>query len=150
MRDRISSDLSAAMKARDKQRTATLRLIMAAIKDRDIDARGAGREEVSEQDVLALLQKMVKQREESAAIYEEAGRDELATQEREEIAIIKDYLPEMMSEGDVAEAIDAAISTTGAAGLRDMGKVVAALKEKYPGQIDFGQASKVVKEKLSG
>ncbi len=138
------------MKSRDKQRTATLRLIMAAIKDRDIDARGAGREEVSEQDVLALLQKMVKQREESAAIYEEAGRDELAMQEREEIAIIKDYLPEMMADEDVVVAIDEAIAATGAAGLRDMGKVVAALKEKYPGRIDFGQASRVVKEKLSG
>ncbi|HHG89773.1 MAG TPA: GatB/YqeY domain-containing protein [Devosia sp.] len=150
MREKISADLNAAMKAGDKQRTATLRLVMAAIKDRDIDARGAGREEVSEQDVLALLQKMVKQREESAAIYDEAGRDELATQEREEIAIIKDYLPQSMGEDEVATAIDEAIAATGAAGLRDMGKVVAALKEKYPGRIDFGQASKVVKEKLSG
>ncbi len=150
MREKISADLNKAMKARDKQRTATLRLIMAAIKDRDIDARGAGREEVSEQDVLALLQKMVKQREESAAIYEEAGREELATQEREEILIIKDYLPQSMGEEEVGAAIDEAIAATGAAGLRDMGKVVAALKEKYPGRIDFGQASKVVKEKLSG
>lgn len=150
MREKISADLNEAMKARDKLRTATLRLIMAAIKDRDIDARGAGREEVSEQDVLALLQKMVKQREESAAIYDEAGRNELAVQERAEIDIIKDYLPQLMAEKDVVAAIDEAIAVTGASGLRDMGKVVAALKEKYPGRIDFGQASKVVKEKLSG
>lgn len=150
MREKIGADLNEAMKARDKLRTSTLRLIMAAIKDRDIDARGRGREEVSDQDILALLQKMVKQREESAAIYAEAGREELAKQERDEIEIIKGYLPEMMSEEDVTSAIDAAIAATGAAGLRDMGKVVSALKAKFPGQIDFGQASKIVKDRLAG
>ncbi len=150
MREKISSDINTAMKARDKQRTATLRLIMAAIKDRDIDARGNGREEIADADIMALLQKMVKQREESAAIYQDAGRDELATQERQEIEIIKEYLPQSMGEEEVGVAIDEAIAATGAAGLRDMGKVVAQLKEKYPGQIDFGQAARVVKSKLGG
>ncbi len=149
MRDKFDTSLKDAMRARDKRRTATLRLIMAAIKDRDIDARGQGREEISDSGILALLQKMVKQREESARIYAEAGRNELAEQEREEIAIIEEFLPRPMSEQDVAAAIKAAIEQTGAAGLRDMGKVVAELKAKYPGRIDFGRAAKLVKEKLS-
>jgi len=123
---------------------------MAAIKDRDIDARGRGREEISDSDILALLQKMVKQREESAKIYAEAGREELAEQERQEIAIIEGFLPQPMSEEEVGLAIEAAIGETGAQSLRDMGKVVAELKARYPGRIDFGQAAKLVKEKLGG
>lgn len=150
MREKISADLNGAMKARNKLRTATLRLIMAAIKDRDIEARGKDRDDISDADILALLQKMVKQREESAKIYAEAGRKELADQERQEILVIKDYLPQTMGEEEVAEAIDQAIAATGASGLRDMGKVMAELKSKHPGKIDFGQASKVVKEKLGG
>ncbi|VAW20953.1 Transamidase GatB domain protein [hydrothermal vent metagenome] len=148
MRDKFDTSLKDAMRARDKRRVATLRLIMAAIKDRDIDARGAGREEISDADILALLQKMVKQREESAKIYAEAGRDELAEQEREEIAIIEEFLPQPLSEQEVGAAIEAAIGATGAESLRDMGKVVAELKAKYPGRIDFGQAAKLVKQKL--
>ena len=130
MRDEINAGLKDAIKARDTRRTTTLRLINAAIKDRDIAARGEGREKVSDEDILALLQKMVKQREESIAVY------------------IKDYLPKPLSEEEVAAAIDDAVAETGAEGLRDMGKVVNALKAKFPGRIDFGKASKLVKEKL--
>ena len=145
MRDRLDNDLKIALKARDKRRTGTLRLILAAIKDRDIDARGSGNEQISEQDIMALLQKMIKQREESAKIYSENDRAELASQERAEIAIIDEFLPQAMGDEDVLAAISAAIEATGATSLRDMGKVVAQLKEKYPGQIDFGKASKTVK-----
>lgn len=148
MRDQINEGLKKAMKAHDTRRTVTLRLINAAIKDRDINARGEGREKISEEEILALLQKMVKQREDSVAIYEKAGRQDLATQEREEIEIIQDYLPQPLSDEEVDAAIDAAIVETEAEGLRDMGKVVGALKAKYPGRIDFGHASKKVKQKL--
>ena len=124
--------------------------VLAAIKDRDIDARGSGKDQISEQDVLALLQKMIKQREESAKIYEENDRAELAKVERAEIAIIDEFLPQAMGEDDLIAAIKQAIEQTGATSLRDMGKVVGVLKGKYPGQIDFGKASKTVKDMLSG
>jgi len=150
MRDEINAALKDAMKARDGRRSTTLRLINAAIKDRDIAARGEGKERVSDEEILGILQKMVKQREESIAIYDKAGRIDLAAQEREEVEIIQDFLPQPLNEGECSAAIDAAISETGAAGLRDMGKVVSALKEKYPGRIDFGKASKMVKDKLGG
>lgn len=150
MRDKLRTALNEAMKARDKRRAATLRLVTAAIKDRDIDARGEGREEISEDEILALLQKMVKQREESASIYAENGRDELAAQEREEIAIIEEYLPRPMSEADIAAAIDAAIAETGAESVKDMGRVIGVLKANYPGQIDFGKAAGQVKTRLAG
>ncbi|UJQ94507.1 GatB/YqeY domain-containing protein [Mariluticola halotolerans] len=150
MRDEINAGLKEAIKARDPRRTTTLRLINAAIKDRDIAARGEGREKVSDSDILALLQKMVKQREESAEIYAKADRMDLAEQEREEIVIIQHYLPQPLSDEEVASAIDAVVEETGAEGLRDMGKVVGALKEKFPGRIDFGKASKLVKERLAG
>jgi len=150
MREEINSGLKEAIKARDTRRTTTLRLINAAIKDRDIAARGDGKENISDADILALLQKMVKQREESLDVYQKAGRDDLAEQESAEIVIIKEYLPQPLSEEEVSSEIDAAIAETGAEGLRDMGKVVGALKEKFPGRIDFGQASKLVKEKLAG
>lgn len=150
MREEIDAGLKTALKARDKRRTGTLRLINAAIKDRDIEARGKGREKISDADILALLQKMVKQRDESIEIYDKAGRDDLAAQEREEIAIIQDFLPQPLGDKEVAAEIDAAIAQIGAEGLRDMGKVVGALKAKFPGRIDFGKASKLVKEKLAG
>ena len=150
MRDRIDNDLKDAMRAQDKLRVSTLRLVLAAIKDRDIDARGSGKEQISEQDILSLLQKMIKQREESAKIYEENDRAELARVERAEIAIIDEFLPQAMGEEDLAAAIKVAIEQTGATSLRDMGKVVGVLKGKYPGQIDFGKASKTVKDMLSG
>ncbi len=150
MRDQINAAMKEALKARDTRRTTTLRLISAAIKDREIAARGEGKEGVSDDEILALLQKMVKQREESAGMYAKAGRTDLEEQERAEIEIIKDYLPKPLSAEDVDAAIKDAIAETGAEGLRDMGKVVGVLKAKYPGQIDFGQASWQVKTALGG
>ena len=150
MRDKISQALKEAIKARETRRTATFRLINAAIKDRDIAARGEGKDPASEQEILQILQKMVKQRIESATVYAENGRDELAQQEREEIAIIEELLPQPLSDEEVEKAIQEAIAQTGAEGLRDMGKVVGVLKAKFPGRIDMGQASKSVKAALNG
>ena len=148
MREALDAALKTAMKAGDRRRVDTIRMVNAALKDRDIEARGHGKT-VSEQDILALLQKMVKSREESRDIYAKAGRDELARQEAEEIAIIQEFLPRQMAEADVAAAIDAAVAETGAASIKDMGKVVAALKAKFTGQMDFAKASMVVKAKLT-
>ncbi|WP_439602088.1 GatB/YqeY domain-containing protein [Devosia sp.] len=148
MRDAISEGYKTALKAGDKRRTATLRAVNAAIKDKDIDARGQGKGPLSDEDVLVLLQKMVKQREESLGIYEKAGREDLAVVEREEIAILGEFLPRGLSDAEVDEAIRAAIAKTGAAGAKDMGKVIAALKAEYPGRIDFGKASGRVKAAL--
>lgn len=148
MREQINAAMKDALKARDGRRTTTLRLINAAIKDREIAARGEGKDGIADEDVLAILQKMVKQREESATIYAQNARPELEAQEREEIEIIREFLPKPLSAADVDAAITAAIAETGAEGLRDMGKVVAVLKAKYPGQIDFGQASRQVKAQL--
>ncbi len=148
MRDAISEGYKTALKAGDKRRTATLRAVNAAIKDKDIDARGQGKGPLSDEDVLVLLQKMVKQREESLGIYEKAGREDLAVVEREEIAILGEFLPKGLSDAEVDEAIRAAIAKTGAAGAKDMGKVIAALKAEYPGRIDFGKASGRVKAAL--
>jgi len=150
MRDKISSALKDAIKARDTRRTGTYRLINAAIKDRDIDARGKGKEPVSEQEILQIMQKMVKQREESATVYAENDREELAAQEREEITVIQEFLPQPLSDDEIQAAIKDAIAQTGAEGLRDMGKVVGVLKGKFPGRIDMGQASKSVKAALNG
>lgn len=148
MRARFTDELKAAMKAGDKTRVGAIRLITAALKDRDIEARGQGKE-VSDDDILALLQKMVKSRQESLEIYDKAGRAELAQQERDEIAVIQSFLPAQMSDEDVAAAIAAAIAETGAASIKDMGKVVAALKAKFSGRMDFAKASAAVKARLS-
>jgi len=148
MRERISEGYKTAMKAGDKRRTATLRAINAAIKDKDIAARGEGKGELSEADIIALITKMVKQREESLAIYTQAGRDDLAVTEREEIAILNEFLPKGLSEAEVEAAIRDAIAKTGAQGGKDMGKVIAQLKADYPGRIDFGKASAKVKAAL--
>ncbi|KQU97369.1 GatB/YqeY domain-containing protein [Devosia sp. Root105] len=148
MREAISEGYKTALKAGDKRRTATLRAINAAIKDKDIDARGQGKEPLGDQDVLALLQKMVKQREESLGIYEKAGREDLAVVEREEIAILNEFLPKGLSEAEVEAAIIDAINKTGAAGAKDMGKVVASLKADFPGRIDFGKASVKIRTAL--
>lgn len=150
MRDQINQALKRALKSRDTLRMGTLRLITAAIKDRDIEARGKGKEAVDDAEILQILQKMVKQREESAKVYAENGREELAEQERSEIEVIQDFLPKPLSQEEVDAAIDAAVVETGAQSLKDMGKVVGVLKGKYPGRIDFGQASKAVKAKLNG
>ncbi|MCJ9752018.1 GatB/YqeY domain-containing protein [Neorhizobium sp. BETTINA12A] len=148
LRDKLSDALKDAMRARETRRLSTVRLIQTAIKDRDIANRGLGKDPVSDDDILQILQKMVKQREESAKIYEDAGRAELATQEREEIDVIKGFMPEQLSDETVQELIKAAIADSGAQGLRDMGKVMAVLKERHPGQMDFAKASGVVKELL--
>lgn len=149
MRERFTQELKDAMKAGEKRRVDTIRMINAGLKDRDIEARGQGKT-VSDEDILALLQKLVKSRQESAEIYEKAGRMDLATQEREEIAVIQSFLPQPLSAAEVDAAIAAAIGETGAASIKDMGKVVAALKSKYAGQIDFAKASGLVKAKLGG
>ncbi|MGE3245463.1 MAG: GatB/YqeY domain-containing protein [Beijerinckiaceae bacterium] len=149
MREQITEQLKTAMKAGDKSRVAALRMIQAKIKDVDIEARGAGKE-VTDADLLAALQKMIKSRQESAQIYAQNGREELAAQENAEIAVIGEFLPKQMSEDEVSAAIKAAIAETGAASMKDMGKVVGVLKAKYTGQMDFAKASAAVKAALSG
>ena len=150
LRESFTELMKEAMKAGDKRRTGTLRMITAALKDRDIEARGQGKAPLSDDEILGLLQKMVKQRQESLSIYEQAGRTELATQEREEIEIIMGFMPKQMDEADVAAAIKAVIAETGAASVKDMGKVMAVMKDRYAGQLDFAKASGAVKAALSG
>ncbi len=149
LRARLTAEMKDAMKAGEKEKLATIRMIQAALKDRDIEARGLGKEPLSDEEVLALLQKMVKQRNESAGVYEQGGRPELAANERAEIAIIQGFMPEAMSEAETRAAIEAAIAETGAAGPKDMGKVIGALRGKYAGRMDFGAASPLVKEALA-
>ncbi|CAN1541088.1 COG1610 Uncharacterized conserved protein [Rhabdaerophilaceae bacterium] len=149
MRTTVMTALKDAMKSGDKVRLGAVRLIQASIKDKDIEARGAGRGEASPEELLALLQKMIKQRQESAGIYHANGRPELAAQEEAEIAVIQSFLPKQMSDDEVTAAIAAAISDSGASGMKDMGKVVALLKERFAGQMDFGKASGLVKAALS-
>ena len=149
LRDTVTSQMKDAMKSGDKVRVGALRLIMAALKDREIEARGAGKI-VSRADELALLTKMVKSRQESAAIYAQAGRAELAAQENAEVAVINEFLPQQMSEEAVIAAAKAAIAATGAASIKDMGKVVNALKEAHAGQMDFAKASAIIKGLLAG
>ena len=148
MREILAAQLKDALKSGDKRRISTIRLIQAAIKDRDIAARGAGKEPVNDEEIMLILAKMVKQRDESARIYEEANRLELAAQEREEIEVIKSFLPKQLGEDEVRQLCAKVITDVGADGLRDMGKCMAALKERYPGQMDFGKASGVVKTLL--
>ena len=150
MRTKISDAYKEAMKSQDKLRTGTLRLIMSALKDKDIEARGHGKGPISDEELMGLLQKMIKQRHESAEIYAKAGRIELANQENDEIAIIKSYLPEQMDEASMKAAVEAAIKATGAASVKDMGKVMGELKTKFAGQMDFKAANVVIKEKLAG
>jgi len=149
MRDRIDAALKQAMLARDKRATATLRLINAAIKDRDIALRGAGKDPVSEDGITEILMKMIRQRIESAHLYEEGNRLDLADQERQEIAIIKAFLPEQLDESQMKSVCAEAIKATGASGLRDVGKCMQALKTRYAGRMDFGKANTVVKGMLS-
>ena len=153
LRDQIGDALKTAMREKDKARLSTLRLISAAIKDRDIARRAeggdAGDAGVGSDDILSILGKMVKQRQESARAYEEGGRLELAEQERSEIVVIEDFLPRQLDDAESEAAIDAAISETGASSIRDMGKVMGALKSKYTGQMDFGAVGPMVKARLS-
>ncbi len=148
MRDRISQSLKDAMKSGEKRRVSTFRLINAAIKDRDIAARGNGGERVSDEEILQILTKMIKQRAESAKMYEEGGRLELAEQEREETEIIREFMPKQLSDDEVKEICAKIVEEVGASSLRDMGKCMAALKERYPGQMDFGKAGGIVKSLL--
>jgi uncharacterized protein YqeY len=148
MREILAAQLKDALKGGDKRRVSTIRLIQAAIKDRDIAARGAGKGPVNVEEIMQILAKMVKQREESARIYEEANRLELAEQEREEIAVIRSFLPQQLGDDQVRQLCAKVIADVGADGLRDMGKCMAALKEQYPGRMDFSKASGVVKTLL--
>ncbi|MDA1098294.1 MAG: GatB/YqeY domain-containing protein [Proteobacteria bacterium] len=154
MRDRLKEMLSTAMKAGDKCRVGTVRLILAAVKDRDIAGRtdgqggrdGAG---VSDDEIMAILQKMIKQRRESTSLYLEGGRLELAAQEEEEIAIIQEFLPQQISADELAAAVAAVVTETGAVSLKDMGGVMALLKERFAGRMDFAKAAGQVKKLLS-
>jgi hypothetical protein len=150
VRDDINNALKDAMKAKDERRVSTLRLVNSTLKNADIEARGQGKEPLGDDGVLGVLQKMIKQRNESAELYDKGGRPELAQQEREEIAIISAYLPKQMSEDEVKAAIADEITSTGAAGVKDMGKVIGALKGKYTGKMDFAKTSALVKAALSG
>jgi uncharacterized protein YqeY len=149
LREKFTSELKLAMKAGDRRRVDTIRMITAALKDRDIEARVTAKE-IGEEEILALLQKLVKSRQESMEIYEKNARPELAAQEREEIAVIATFLPQPMSDEEVAAAIHAAIAETGAASVKDMGKVIAVLKAQHSGKMDFGKASGLVKAALAG
>ncbi|MDM9644886.1 MULTISPECIES: GatB/YqeY domain-containing protein [unclassified Rhizobium] len=149
LRDQLAAALKDAMKSKNAERLSTVRLIQAAIKDRDIANRGAGKEEASDDEILQILAKMVKQRDESAKIYDENARPELAAKERAEIKVVQDFMPKQLSDSDVRANIAAIIAETGAAGPKDMGKVMAVLKERYAGQMDFSKASGAVKELLN-
>jgi uncharacterized protein len=151
LRERLSDAVKEAMKAREQKRLSTLRLVAAALKDRDIANRTEdSREGISDDEILSLLAKMIKQREESAETYDRGGRPELAAGEREEIGIIREFMPKQMTDDDVKAAVRSIIAETGAASMKDMGKVMAALKERFAGQMDFGKAGGVVKALLAG
>lgn len=151
LRAKIQDATKEAMRARDQVRLSTLRLIGAAIKDREIALRGeAGQAELAPEDITALLSRMVRQRQESARAYEEGGRLELAERETQEIAIIQEFLPRQLDPAEVAAAIDRAVADLGAASVRDMGRVMAALRERHAGQMDFGAAGALVKSRLMG
>jgi len=151
LRDTLNQAMKDAMKNKDARRLGTIRMVLAAIKDKDIAARTSAevREGIDDGAILSLLQNMVKQRRESAAAFETGGRMELATQEKEEIAIIESYLPQQLSDAEVEAAAKAAIAESGAASIKDMGKAVAILKAKYAGQMDFGKAAAILKAQLS-
>lgn len=154
LRERLAAALKDAMRAREADRLSTLRLINAAIKDREIASRTAGEDEgggqtsVGEDDILSILGKMIRQRQESARAYEEGGRLELAEKERAEIGVIEEFLPRQLDAAEVAAAVDAAIAETGAASLRDMGRVMAQLKAQHAGQMDFAAVGAIVKARL--
>ncbi len=149
LRTRLSDALKAAMKERNERSVSTLRLILAALKDQDIAARGKGNKEgLSDDQILSLLQSMIKQRRDSIKLYEQGGRMELAQREAEEIAVIEEFLPEQMSDDEMAAVITGIIGEVGAESLKDMGKAMGALKEQYAGHMDFAKASAMVKERL--
>ena len=149
LRARIASELKQATRSRDSLRLSTLRLISATIKDREIARRGDDDpQEMSDADIVAIITRMVKQRHESARAFEEGGRMELAEKERAEVAILEEFLPRQMSEAEIHKAIEAEIAATGAGSIRDMGRVMAGLKERYTGQMDFGKVGPMVRARL--
>jgi uncharacterized protein YqeY len=148
LRDDINNALKDAMKAKNERAVSTLRMVNAALTNADIEARGAGKPALGDAEVLPLLQKMIKQRQDSAEQFQKGARADLVKQEQEEIAIISGYLPKQMSDAEMTAAIEAAINDTGAAGMKDMGKVIGALRSKYAGQMDMAKASGLVKAKL--
>jgi uncharacterized protein YqeY len=148
LRERFTAALKEAMLKQDKRRTATLRLVQAAIKDRDIAARTVGKDAVSDDEIVELLGKMIKQRLESVRQYEEGKRLDLAEQEREEIEIIKEFQPQQLDDAELRAAVAEVVKATGAIGIKDMGKCMAELRARYAGRMDFGKASQVVKELL--
>jgi uncharacterized protein YqeY len=150
LREKFNEALKDAMRAKDQRRVGTLRLINSALKDKDIEARGLGKGPLGDEEILALLQKMIKQRNDSIEAYEKAGRADLVSQEQEEKQIIEAYLPQQMGSEEVRAAVQAAIASTGAASVKDMGKVMGELKAKFAGRMDFSKANGVVKELLSG
>jgi len=149
LRDDINNAVKEAMKAKNERKLLTLRMVNSTIKNADIDARGQGKPPLSDSDLLSVLQKMIKQRQEAVELYDKGGRAELAAQEREEIAVISAYLPKQMSDDEVKAAISAVIGETKASGIKDMGKVIGALKAKYAGRMDFAKASGLVKAALT-
>ena len=148
MREAIDAALKAAMKSKDRRRICTLRLINAAVKDRDIAARAGGKDRIADDDILQVLSKMIKQRDDSVRLYEEGGRCELAEQEREEIAIIREFLPRKLDDAEVRAVVSDLANEIEADGLRDMGRLMTTLRERYPGQIDMGKASGLVRQQL--
>jgi uncharacterized protein len=150
LRDQINDALKEAMKAKNERAVSTLRMINSTLKNADIEARGAAKQPLGDVEVLSLLQKMIKQRQESVELYKQGGRADLVRQEEEEIAIISAYLPKQMSEPEMKAAIEAAVKETGAAGMKDMGKVIGILRGKYAGQMDMARASAMVKAQLAG
>ena len=149
LRDNINNAMKEAMKARDERRVATLRMMNAAIKNADIEARGQGKEPLNEADLMSLFQKMIKQRQESAELYDKGARPELAAQERAEIEIITAYLPQQMSDVEAGSAISALLKEINAETMKDMGRAMATLKERFAGKMDFGKASGKIKELLN-
>ncbi|MEI8276688.1 MAG: GatB/YqeY domain-containing protein [Hyphomicrobiales bacterium] len=147
IRDDINKALTEAQKAKNERTVSTLRMVNSTLKNADIEARTTGKP-LGDAEVLSILQKMIKQRQESVEMYKKGARPDLVKQEEEEIAVISAYLPKQMSDAEVSAAIDAAIAETGAAGMKDMGKVIGILRAKYAGQMDFGKASGLVKAKL--
>jgi len=150
IRDQIKTALTGAMKAGDRPRTGALRLIQSAIKNRDIELRGAANPPEDDALVIEVLQKMVKQRRESIDMYTKGGRDELAAVEAAEVAVIEEFLPKQMSDEEIGAAIDALVAETGAASIKEMGKVMALIKERHAGELDMSKASQILKAKLSG
>ena len=150
LRDDINNALKEAMKSKNERAVSTLRMVNSSLKNADIEARGTSKPPLDDAQVLALLQKMIKQRQESVELYEKGGRADLVRQEQEEIAIISAYLPQQMSEPEMKAAIEAAVKETGAAGMKDMGKVIGVLRSKYAGQMDMARASAMVKAQLAG